>query len=362
MNIWRRVIPAVLAMTAAVTAVAQEYRCDSIDFEAVVREVEENYAGYPTKVTGENVGQYGELKERLRRAIREQGRRGYDAAGELLGWFGDFHLRTGLDEARAYMRPAADYSSMEYAPANVSCRVDEQTWLIRVESFEAESGQIAWVEHAVECYRASGCEYLVVDIRGNGGGRDTTYQPLLRLLYDRPGCTDGVEVRVTPKHEACLRGLVGADPEGMAWLGPVIDSMATGRYGFVPLPGADEPIEYDEVSPLPRRAAVIVDGNVASSGEQFVLDVRACSDRTRIYGRDNTLGCLDYSNILPFNLPCSGVTCWVPMTRSMRVGRGRGVDREGIAPDVRIPLPLPAVLTDGVDEWVRYVAAELKRD
>jgi len=37
-----------------------------------------------------------------------------------------------------------------------------------------------------------------------------------------------------------------------------------------------------------------------------------------------------------------------------------GIDAIGIAPDVRIPLPLPARLTDNIDEWVIWVAQQLE--
>lgn len=50
----------------------------------------------------------------------------------------------------------------------------------------------------------------------------------------------------------------------------------------------------------------------------------------------------------------------LPTTRSCRVPEGRGIDSAGIAPDVRIPLPLPEVLTDNVDTWTLWVAEDMK--
>jgi len=41
--------------------------------------------------------------------------------------------------------------------------------------------------------------------------------------------------------------------------------------------------------------------------------------------------------------------------------KGTCVDPTGIAPDVRIPLPYPKRLTDNIDEWVLWVAKDLKR-
>ena len=52
----------------------------------------------------------------------------------------------------------------------------------------------------------------------------------------------------------------------------------------------------------------------------------------------------------------------LPTTRSCRVPEGRGIDSAGIAPDVRIPLPLPEVLTDNVDTWTLWVAEDMKTE
>lgn len=115
------------------------------------------------------------------------------------------------------------------------------------------------------------------------------------------------------------------------------------------------------MSLVPRRAALIVDGRVASSGEQLVLEVRASSRRTTVYGQDNTLGCLDYSNCEILYFP-RDTARWmiVPVTRSN--GFPQGAASTGrIAPDVRIPLPLPRTLTDNVDPWVEWVAGDLKK-
>ncbi|WP_233428480.1 S41 family peptidase [Alistipes onderdonkii] len=336
---------------------AQDHGRDSLDFVFAVRQVEQNYAGYPSAVTDADRGRYEDLKARLMREICSGGRKGYDAVGELFGWFGDFHLRAGI-YSEPYMRRRADYGAMEYAPVRSARPIDSSVYLIRIPSFEYDETLMAWVAEAAGGFVKSGCDYLVVDIRGNGGGRDQAYQPLLELLYDHPGKTDNVEIRVSADNEAFLRNAIR--DSALDWLLPAADSMARGGREFVAFPGGDDAIEFDAVSVRPRRAAVIIDGNVASSGEQFVLDVRACSARTKIYGRDNTLGCLDFSNCMFVDLPYSKITLSVPVTRSKRLP-DRGIDKTGIAPDVRIPLPLPATLVDNVDPWVEWVAGELKK-
>ncbi|WP_418981788.1 S41 family peptidase [Alistipes sp.] len=334
---------------------------DSLDLEFAIGEVEASYAGFPDKVCDRTRADYETLKTRLRGDVRQKGRSGYDAVAEYMGWFEDIHLRCASFSDAYRVKSIPDYGE-GFAPQQVACRVDDDTFLIRVPSFEMDDDRIAWVRDAAESYRRSGCERLIVDLRGNGGGNDRVYQPLLELLYDHEGETDGVEVRVSPGSCAAIRQIAAQQP-GTTWLAALADSLSVARTEFIPLlADEDFAIRFDSVAPLPRRAGVIIDGCVASSGEQFVLDVRACSSRTTIYGRDNTLGCLDFSNLRRVDLPCCKISCMIPMTRSYRVAEGRGIDRDGIAPDVRIPLPLPDSLTDNVDEWVRWAAERLKTE
>ena len=119
-------------------------------------------------------------------------------------------------------------------------------------------------------------------------------------------------------------------------------------------------LPVSEVNDAVRRAALIIDNTVASSGEALVEILKATSNRTTIYGRDNTKGCLDFANCNQIVMPNCGLNVLVPMSRRMGLPR-TGIDMVGIAPDVRIPLPLPARLADNIDEWVIWVAEQLEK-
>ena len=104
---------------------------------------------------------------------------------------------------------------------------------------------------------------------------------------------------------------------------------------------------------------LIIDNNVASAGEAMVLEIQASSKRTTVYGQDNTYGLLDISNCTEVELPYSKLFILIPVTVSHRLP-DRGIDKTGIAPDVRLDIPYPTELTDNVDEWVLWVAEDLK--
>ena len=324
------------------------------DFVFAVKELETNYAGYPSVAEDpKQKNEYEQLKLHLRQQVAEEGRDVLDALGELYAWFGDFHLNVGAS-CQPYMRKVPTYESMKaYAPQKTYKKITDRTFLIRFPSC-GDDVTMEWVNQSIESYLASGCENLIIDIRGNGGGNDYYYEPYRQLLYDRRGYLDGAEMRNTPAHIADLEEV------DMDVVQELVRKMKASREEFVPITPRYMEIAYDSISPLPKRAALIIDASVASSGEQMVLDLRACSGRTAIYGRDNTKGCLDLSNNRLVNLPNTCVGLLIPMSRSYRLP-GHGIDRTGIAPDTRIPLPLPETLTDNIDEWSQWVAGELER-
>lgn len=357
----KKLLGTIIAAAVCLLCACTQTPCGS-DFDFAVGVVERAYAGYPDKTAGREQ-EYTALKNRLREAIGE-GRDEYDAIAEYLGWFDDSHLGTsGVIPYRPKVKRRDTYYTHRmkcYDPQFIHCRVDADTYLIRFPSCAPEDISPEEVQGMVDAFLASGCENLVVDIRGNGGGSDGTYEPLLKLLYDHEGVEDAMQYRVSDLAIAHVREFAGDTERGRA---KIARMERTPAGEFFPVESTTFTIRYDTVSPLPRRAALLIDARVGSSGEQLTLEVRAASRRTTICGRDNTLGCLDYSNCEIIRFP-QDTARWMmlPTTRSCRVDAGRGIDRDGIAPDVRIPLPLPDSLTTNVDAWVRWTAEHLKTD
>lgn len=353
-----------ILLTIAISANGQETKKDQAislglkDYEGAVYEVENNYAGFSSKTsTPARLEEYLKLKEKLHKDILN-GREGADAVGELYGWFGDYHLRTALAEHGKYRKTRKEYVSTtkgmrEYNPQAIAQKVDSETFLIRFPSCEGDPS-LEWVNESIEAYKKSQCKYLIIDIRGNGGGQDTYYKPYLKLLYDRESLSKGVEIRNSKDNISYVKTQV----ERLPWLQEVVSNAENSNEDFIPLV-EDHIIKYDTINSLPIKAAIIIDSNVASSGEQMILDIKGCSSRTIVYGKGNTLGCLDYSNTRRADMRGCGITTYVPMTRSSRLP-DNGIDETGIAPDVRISLPLPKKLTNNIDDWVLWVAKELK--
>ena len=118
--------------------------------------------------------------------------------------------------------------------------------------------------------------------------------------------------------------------------------------------------KYKKIDKSVKKAALIIDNTNGSNTEAMVSEIKATSCRTTIYGRDNTSGCLDFSNLAFIHFKHFDCYFGVPMSR--RIGLPEtSIDKNGIAPDVRIDLPLPAKLTDNIDEWVIWVADQLEK-
>lgn len=344
------------------SSLPDDIACLVVDFDSVVYVVENCYGPFKFKVTDENRKEYEALKKSLVKDIKKQKRSWQDAVCAYIGWFGDHHLFVYGDKEidnlySKYERPSIDYHGLisEYNPQLMSCKVDEDTWLIRVPSFVDTED---WVEKSVNEYKASGCPYLIVDIRDNWGGH-SDYWPLLELLYDgfkKP--RSGVVDRYSPIVIKIMREM-GMTDEEIKEDGYPLDDPNAPEY-FTRIPEGDI-LEFDSISPLPLKAAVIIDNSDISAAEQFILDIKSSNKRTRIYGKDNTKGCVDSGCCLAYS-PANGllkISC--PASYSTGYEKGTLFDPTGIAPDIRIPLPYPDKLTDNIDEWVIWVAADLKK-
>lgn len=340
-------------------ALASDVQKDSIDFCSLVNMVESNYAGFPTKVNNSTIDDYSQFKNRLLNSVLRKERTGFDAAAEFVTWFNDYHLQVGA-LSKKYMKSPISYDFINYNPQFLSQPIDSQAYLIRIPSFAYEDSIIHYIENAVKDYKQSGIENLIIDIRGNGGGLDCTFDPIFELIYNRPFLLKSVEFRATPDISNLLRESYRSQNGQPSWALEMADSIDTGRYDFVPIPNSDKLISLDKINNLPHKVAIIIDNGVASSAEQFIVLAKSCSNRVIVFGKDNTMGALDYSNLMPYDLPYSKITCYIPTSRTIGINKDNpGVDVSGIAPDIMIPIDYPKDLTDNVDSWVYWVAKEL---
>ena len=352
---------------AVVCGYAQERPEQNLeDFDFLTTFTEENYAAFPAIMELGYEKQYKALKKRLRKQVAK-GKVGIEkAACEYAIWFHknfDSHYSVVTPLWHEYWKTAhKDYSEVmaEYAPKPVSCKVDEHTWLVRVPSCKGYNPTKEWARQAAEQYKASGCENLIIDIRGNGGGTSDIWFPFIDLLVDHQReWTYESFFRNTPYNLKAFESMLERMPDNSN-LRDAIAQCKNSDSEFERLSAWDA--SGIEPAPQPKRVAVIADNASASASEGLIwLYAKDVSHRTKVYGKERTYGaeftgeCVSDTKLPHADIRIYYPTCVATFDFLDHVSFGK----VGIEPDVYINLPYPERLTDNIDEWVMWVAKHL---
>jgi hypothetical protein len=183
----------------------------------------------------------------------------------------------------------------------------------------------------------------IVDVRGNTGGSDSSYEPLLPWLLSDETVTAGAEWLATPanirgQEQACARFAPG-DAQCESYTKEAVARMRSVASGNYVAQDDFGDLKFERIKqrewPRPSRVAILIDGRCGSSCEEFVLVARQ-SFNVKVIGRP-TFGSLDYSNLRPYDLPSGKRVLWYATSRSLRLP-DYSVDVAGIPPDVYLPL------------------------
>ncbi len=184
---------------------------------------------------------------------------------------------------------------------------------------------------------------LIIDVRRNNGGSDSSYAPILPFVAANVTRTPNAEFLATPANIAASEAVCKLPEVAAAvcarFMAPVIEAMKAAPTGSYVLPSGAPRIEVEvprRVLATPRRVAVMIDRTCGSSCEEFVLLVRQ-SFKAKTFGRP-TAGSLDYSNLRPHDLPSGTRRLFYATSRSLRLPT-YPIDAAGIAPDQLLPTP-----------------------
>lgn len=217
-------------------------------------------------------------------------------------------------------------------------RIDDDTLYLRLPSFgdqHAATLRALIADHAVQLARTPN---LVVDIRGNGGGSDFVYDPVLPYIATRPIWRIGVDVRASPDNRRLradiARQLASASPDAARMLLSESERMKTATTPFIRREPPVEVVRLATVLPNPARVAVLID-RAGSSAENFIMDARQ-SRKVVLMGQESSAGVIDFGEMMSMAAPSGRFTLAWATTRSLRLPNDP-VDPHGIAPDVAIP-------------------------
>lgn len=339
------------------------YQQNLEDFEYALNQLENSYSGFDIYVNDFNRMEYDSIVSSLRNDIITKNRPGWDASNELYSWFDDAHLGLVLPYVLATKysserRKYHDYGIEPYEPALMAKEVNPKTYLIRIPEFDNEVVTPEWIDSIINIFDRGKYSNLIIDLRGNSGGDERLWHPLLSVIYEHNGTVKSVEFKKSDDNVAFLETIVEDFPEARMILDKIADNPT-----LVNIPLKDTDDLQVEVPPYsgnkPANVAFIIDGNVASAAEGFLLQAKAVSDNVIIYGRDNTSGTADCASVRDNSiLPNSGIYISIPTTRTCGLPQ-TGIDRTGIAPDRIITINYPTSLTDNIDEWVKFIATDM---
>lgn len=232
------------------------------------------------------------------------------------------------------VRPAVLPAAPGEAPLAFST-LDSTTALLRIASFAADDIEAAgidyaaWLDSAFTRLAASKASNLIIDLRGNEGGRDTYGALLLRHLMDVPF--------------AYYRRLVTRTDRITFWSHTQLDSTFNRRFGagmrrtkngefLLPTARHQNLSQQQPASPVFRgRAWVLIDGGTFSTAAEFCAVARSLGRATFV--GEETGGTYEGNSSGTFailSLPHTGVRVVIPLVRYelavvAPVERGRGV-------------------------------------
>lgn len=291
------------------------------------------------------------------------------------GWSGSYYMRDHSEEPTPaaflgrgsvlrFGAPAVDWVRVNPAPTVVVenvipssdfnlRRLSDRTAILRLPDFHGENR--AKIEKLLVDNRAllESTPNLIIDVRDNGGGSDSSYDKLMAWLYTRPIYSIGVEFRASPRNADLYAEMLkdrSLPPDSLATIRRIIAGMRKGERAWVQ--ADDKPFTittYPKVMPSPNRVGILITG-AGSSGDQFVLDARQSRKVTTFGGP--TAGVIDYSNVLEVAVPSGRYRLQWSTSRSMRLPE-EPIDNVGVQPDIPIG--------SEVDDPVRFVQAWLER-
>jgi hypothetical protein len=185
---------------------------------------------------------------------------------------------------------------------------------------------------------------LVLDLRDNGGGADDSWKELIPWVYTQPIKMIGTDVWAT---ETTISGYKkylenkNLSKETVDNINRLIANMEKAKGKWVKQ--YDDEIDSSfNPKTFPDKIVILINRWCGSSTEELLL--AAQQSAKVILAGENTVGNLDYSNVVQAPFSCYPYTLVYATTRSRRLDIHQGIDNVGIAPKYH--------LAEGAD-WIK---------
>ncbi|MFS1516204.1 S41 family peptidase [Bacillus sp. SCS-151] len=238
------------------------------------------------------------------------------------------------------------YEQTSYIPTYTIEKLQHRTLLMTITDFDNPEAITNLInEHAEEIANS---ENLLIDVRVNHGGSDTSFYSLLPYIFeDRvinlfDESEDDMYFHCTDRnYRLCIDSINNSikmtkDPIALKSLTVLRDEWEKHQgKGVVKFDFSDlKQLAIFSGSKSPNKIIILTDVYCGSSGDSFV-ELCKKSSKVTVIGRP-TAGVNDYSSlaVMKWN---NLFELWYPTTRLTRIDQGRGMSGVGIKPDVYIP-------------------------
>lgn len=193
-------------------------------------------------------------------------------------------------------------------------------------------------------------ENLIIDLRGNGGGSDESFFPLISLIYTNPVVSMGIERLSSEINNKSFKeelDFTQMSKDDADWYKEKLSELENNIGKFIDTEGVKFRTNMrDTVYEKPANVSVIIDKYCASSTEEFLLMARQ-SKKVKLFGHP-TSGALDVSNLNEIISPTNDFRLYYGMTKSIR--ENYKIDDTGIQPDFYLHKYIYK------HQWVEYVS------
>lgn len=204
-------------------------------------------------------------------------------------------------------------------------------------------------------------DFMIVDVRGNNGGSDGTYFPILPYVLSGPIELPMNGFWLSEYNTEMIIGALAAnkglsveeyaEQEKEEYEG-FISNKGTAYFKY---PENSWTFNADTIYSGPKKIMILTDKETASSGETFVYRINQ-SNKVVVYGQ-NTAGVVDGFNGLPKDIGCFEVV--FPSSYRAKDIKENPIDPYGIAPDVFVDEKVD-VLRYAIEHMKHLIANEME--
>lgn len=233
--------------------------------------------------------------------------------------------------------------------------INNTTLLLRIPSFNGALKKDIDSVILANKAKIESTENLIIDIRNNGGGNDSSFSEIIPYLYTNPIRSIRAQFYSTKLNNQRMLFLYenyekyGISKEDREFLKKSYDKL-NGKLGqFVSVHDDDSTVgisKFDKIYPYPKNVGIIINKGNGSTAEEFLLAAKQ-SKKVKLFGV-TTEGVLDISNMYFVNSPCNEFKLGYSLSKSFRIP-DMAIDGKGIQPDYFIDKTIPDY------QWIDYV-------